>query len=130
MQRDRIYIDPADRQIYQKIKQELYFLEDKENKDLFMFALSYGYKYGSDKSLERREGFIRTEYLNEEDWTLLRALTISKFGLEKLEDPNHVLDLAERYAHGGILLLIKHIESTPIGGFEKGFEKDIMELFI
>jgi len=124
---DRVYISTEDREKYEKLKREISFLSDKDAKDLFLFAFVYGVRFNSKKALTKKEGYFRTEYLKDADKALLRIVGIFYESFEILDDLDRVLELAEKYAHAGIDILINDLKSKSIGTFEKKLELSLLE---
>jgi hypothetical protein len=125
---DRVYISTEDRDKYEKLKKEVSFLGDKDAKDLFLFAFVYGVRYNSKKTLTKKDGYFRTEYLKDEDKALLKIVAIFHESFDILNEMDKVLDLAEKYAHAGIDILINELKSKSIGTFEKKLELTLLEL--
>lgn len=125
---DRLSIEKIDKDKYEKLKDESIF-KDIDNKDLFIFAMAYGYSKNVYKSLDSKEGFVRTEYLKKEDLALINSLAIEKGSIEIIGSPEKTFQLAEQYANGGIKLLIEKINSIQYGSFDKYLEKDEFELY-
>ena len=127
---DRLYIDKKDRNLYMSLKNEEFF-KDRANKELFLFAMAIGFKYGEKLSLESREGFVRTEYLRPEDIVLMYATAVfeNNGDITVIRDKDKVCKIAEEYAHAGIRILTGKIESIQLGTFEKNFEKEMFELY-
>jgi hypothetical protein len=124
---DRLSIDKKDKVLYEKLKAEAIF--NKENKDLFIMAMTYGYKNKVRTALETKEGYVRTEYLKPEDWALINSLAIGTRSVEILSKPEDICQLAEQYAHAGIKILAAKLDSTSFGSFEKQFEKELLEMY-
>jgi len=118
-----IYRDINDIDKYDFIRKEEFFKE-KDNKDIFIFAMAFGFQNNIEMKINKRDeaGFIRTEYLDEYDWTLIKSVAIDKKGIEVLDQPEQVIEIAENYAHGGIQQLCRQIENLQFGSLEKWIE--------
>lgn len=125
---DRLYVDKEDIKLYKFLQNEELF-NGRENKDLFIIAIAFGYNNGLRKKIERREGFVRTEYLKEEDWALIYSIALDIGPIEILEDDKMIFEVIEEYAKGGIELIVDKIEKTQFGSFEKKFEKELYEIY-
>ncbi len=125
---DRLSIEKNDKVKYEKLQEENIF-KDMDNKDLFIFAMSYGYSKNVFKNLDSKEGYVRTEYLKPEDWALINSLSIDKDSVDILGNPEKTFQLAEQYANGGIKLLAEKINSIQFGSFDKYLEKDEFEIY-
>ncbi|HCF38758.1 MAG TPA: hypothetical protein DER56_06860, partial [Thermosipho africanus] len=83
--RDRFYIDVSDRDLYDKVKEEL--MDTKKNRDLFLFAVAKGFSLKLKKEIEKKEDYLRSEYLSPEDFALLYSIAIHDTGkIEIIED--------------------------------------------
>lgn len=127
---DRIYIDANDREKYEMLKNESINFKDFSTKELFLIALTYGIKYGQPEKLTKKDGFIRTEYLKDEDWAIFKAVAIYYESFEVLDNLDTVLEIVESYAHAGIVLLERDIKGSEFGSFEKRYELDLMSKLI
>jgi len=123
---DRLYIDKDDKKYYDSLAKEIFL--DKERKDQFLFALAIGFKNGINQPIKSREGFIRTEYLNSEDITLLNSIAIYHSGSSQiLCEPNEIYKIAEEYAHAGIKIIFDEATTNQPGSIFKKFELELME---
>ncbi|MBA7704059.1 hypothetical protein ES703_112857 [subsurface metagenome] len=105
------------------------FLCGKENKELFIMAMIYGFLNKSRLKLDKKEGFVREEYLNDEYRTVIKALAIKEEGgLEVLLDLQKVYSIAEEYAAGGISYLKSDVLSKKHGHYDKKLEELLVEL--
>jgi hypothetical protein len=77
------------------------------NKTAFLIAMSWGFRNRmcADGFKKHGAGWVRIEYLRPEDLALMAALQYAESGTDSLIDHEARLDLAERYAEGGALLL-------------------------
>jgi len=125
---DRLYIDDEDKELYEKIRNEIF--KNKDNKDLFLFAMAKGFKVHKRSPLQKKFGFVRTEYLLPQDRALLNAIAIYEKGSEDvLLNEEEVFQIAEEYAHYGIQILKGELETSQFGSFDKKLEKELFELF-
>jgi len=125
---DRLFIDKKDKKYYDRLKQEEMF-RYKENRHLFLLALGYGFKNDIKVQLKSKEGFVRTEYLSSENWSLIKAIAITVKSIEVLSNPELIFQIVEEYAHGGIKILFDEVQSTPFASFDKKFEKELHEIY-
>lgn len=124
---DRLSIDEKDKSLYDEIEETVFL--GQQNKDQFLFAMAYGFRHQASRSIARREGFVRAEYLAPDDEALINALAVSETGSAAvLSNRERVYEIAEQYAHGGIRLLHAQIQSTQHGSFYKVFERDMFDL--
>lgn len=128
---DRLYIDEkGDKKIYDMLKNnETFFKNDNSNKELFLFAMAFGYKYGKRLPFSKRLGYFLEKDLKYEDRVLLNSLAILETqSLDILTDKEKIFIVAEEYAHGGLKLLSEEIGPGKFGSFCKNFELKIDQL--
>lgn len=116
---DRLFIDKNDREFYKKIKREIFEgFFSKEAKDQFILAMAFGFAHKGRCSLDSRDGFFRSEYLQQKDEALINAIAIfTTDSIEVLSNKEEVYKIAEEYAHGGIRLLYEEVTSGMPGSF-------------
>jgi len=87
---------------------------EPSNRDVFIFAMAYGFQHGAFSDEVKRSGTgVRVQYLKPSDEVLMAAIDIAHSeSTEFITDPDHRYDLAERYAQGGILLLVESIQDV------------------
>ena len=124
---DRLSIDKkTDRELYDKIKKEV-FLE-MPRKDQFLFAMAFGFTYKTRRELGAKEGFFLAKDMGPRDKALINALAVAETGsVAVLANHAKVYQIAEEYAHAGIRLLHDQVTSQP-GSFYKRFERDVFEI--
>lgn len=124
--------DEQDGKRYEKLRSALQ-IEEKElqHKDIFLFALSYGFSTNVKIDIKKKVtgGFFRSETFSSEDLALIKAVAISSTGENVLNNPSLILDIAEKYAHGGIIELEKIIDDMQFGSFSKYLEGMVMKNF-
>jgi len=126
---DRLYIDKADRVLYDNdiINNEI--LYGKTRKDQFLFTMAIGFKNKVKRSLESREGFFLAKDLHTKDEALIDIVAVYDNGsvdlLHKRED---VYRIAEEYAHAGIRLLYDEVSSGQPGSYFKKLELELTKL--
>ena len=125
--RDRLYIEESKKGKYEYLKKEDIF-KDKSNKDLFLLAMVIGFKNNLRKELKRKNGFVRTEYLNEDDIALIDALGLEETdNTEFLLDQEKIFEIAEEFANTGIDFLMDQICGSDFSSIERRFEKLVIE---
>jgi hypothetical protein len=122
---DRLYIDQSDVQRYDDLEKCVRMFGKRQKKELFLTAMAIGWKNEARIPINKKQEFVRMEYLRPEDEALIYAVAISAGSVDILVDPLKVYQIAEEYAHGGITLLIAKINQP--GSFEKNFEKELLE---
>lgn len=123
---DRLSIDKkTDRELYDKMKQEVFL--DVPRKDQFLFAMAFGFMYGIRRKLGAKEGFFLAKDMGPRDEALINAVAVAETGsVAVLANQAEVYQIAEEYAHAGIRLLHDQVTSQP-GSFYKRFERDLFE---
>ena len=126
---DRLYIDRADRGLYddRTLKSEVF--AQRENRDQFLFAMCLGFKRGMRRVLNTREGFFLAKNLRPRDEALIDSIAIYETGsVDVLADREEVFRIAEEFAHTGIWLLHGEITSGQPGSFLKKLELELFDL--
>lgn len=126
---DRIFVDKEYLRDFKLLQEEKDSpLYKKDNKDVFIMAMVMGAKDGVRIPLKIKEGFFRTEYLTDEEKTLIKSIAItSENDLLILAEPNKVFQIAEEYASGGIIDLKNSIFSKQHGSYIKKLESELLE---
>jgi hypothetical protein len=102
----------------------------RENKDVFMMAMITGYKNGTHVALKAKEGFIREEYLNSEERSIIKSIAIQQEkNLSVLLDMEKVYQIAEEYAKGGVKYLKDSAFKKSGGSYIKRLESELLEEF-
>ena len=120
---DRIYVD---NDTIEKMYDVSRFLKNKNThrKDQFFVAMALGYNMGKRLKLEKRKLFFLTQFLNEQDLTLLYALAIAETNdVNVVDDLDKVYSIAEEYANAGIRKLYTMEKDSALENFSKRFEK-------
>ncbi len=128
---DRLRIRKEDLESFRLLnKERTSFLYGKENKELFIMAMIYGFLNKTRLKLDKKEGFVREEYLNDEYRTVMKAVAIKEEGaLEILLDPQKVYSIAEEYAAGGIGYLKNDVFNKKEGSYVKRLEELLVDLY-
>lgn len=124
---DRLSIEKdKDRKLYNILAKEIF--KDITRKDQFLFAMAFGYLYGTSIELGAKEGFFLAKDMGPEDEALLYALALKETdSIDLLANQAEVYRIAEQYAHGGIRHLHDQVTSKQPGSFYKRFEKDVFK---
>lgn len=127
---DRLYVRRSDIEDYDRLKEKDSPLASKDNKDLFMMAMSIGFYEGARTELGSKKDFVRIEYLTDREKSIIKAIAVAEEkGLDVLLDKKKVYSIAEEYAAGGIKLLKDKVFSGGYGSFSKKLESDLLEQF-
>lgn len=126
---DRLYIPDGFREEkYRKLLNRGSPLEGQPAKVLFILAMMKGVTTKKERDLgPKKDGYVRTSYLSDEDRALIYSVVVQKTGsLDVLADKKRVFDIAERFAAGGIQLLIDDVfNETEASTFERRLELDV-----
>lgn len=130
---DRLYINEKDRETYTMLeKEKSSFLYGRSNKELFLMAMIYGIMNNrKNKKFEKRFGFVRAEYLNDEDNSnsIINAVAIKETNsLDVLLNKQEVYRIAEEYANGGLPYLKKDVFSKKEGRYVKRLEERLVDV--
>lgn len=126
---DRLHIEHNDRELYtKKISDFDEIFKKKNNKELFLFAMAYGFKNKMRVPFKRRDGFFLEKDLKPDDVSLLNAVALYETNsVDTLLDKGKIYQIAEEYAHAGIRLLVDRIDAIEFVSFWKHFEKELFE---
>ena len=125
---DRLYINKKDKDLYSQLLGKNGPFEGKDNKHIFMLSLAYGYKYGKKTDIVEREGMVRTEYLDKNEKSMIKAIGIAeKNSLNTLIDKKLLFNIAENYANTGLHILYEEAFSNGVN-FDLYFKKLESEL--
>lgn len=126
---DRVNIRKLDRRIYERLTGNDSPFAKKEAKELFMMAMVLGFCNGTKVELDTKEGYVRTEYLSDEQKSVIKAIAVADRGdLTILLDKKEVFSIVEKYAAGGIALLKDEVFSE-YGSYSKILESELLDEF-
>ncbi len=103
-----IHIDDSKKADFEHLRDSL----SVENKVAFLIAMTYGYKHDMRAPIEKRLGWTRTSYLDDEDKCLVSAIALASGSPANTHSLAKSLSIAEEYARGGITLLKDLWESS------------------
>jgi len=128
---DRLCVDKEDLADFRMLLEEKDSpLYKRENKDVFVMAMTTGYKNGARLPLKTREGFIREEYLSVEERSIIKSIAIQQDkNLSILLDMEKVCQIAEEYARGGIKYLKDSVFQKSHGAYPKRLEAELLDEF-
>lgn len=121
---DRVFIRKQDREVYQTIRTQEGDLQGASNADLFLMAMMLGYDKSSKENINVMEkespklndGLIRTASFNTDAWDLIKSFAVHiDQDVNVLANTNRMLDIAQRYANEGILILNKKYNEDKHG---------------
>ena len=126
---DRVYVEKSAIKDFERLREDSPF-KGRENKELFLLAMSTGFHEGSLKKLEKKEGFVRTEYFSPEEKAVIKSIAIRKEGgLNVLLDKKKVYSIAEEYAAAGIKILSEKVFGGEYGSYIKKLESDLVQIY-
>lgn len=127
---DRLFIRKSYEKDFKDLLEKDSPLCKKDSKHIFMMAMVMGFHKGSKVELDKRQEFVRTEYLNDDEISLIKAIAINEENdLNILLDEEKVYSIAEKYASGGIKYLKEMVLGKEGGSFFKKFENFLVEKF-
>lgn len=128
---DRLHVDKEDIKDFRLLLEEKDSpLYKRENKDVFIMSVVTGYKNGIRLPLKSKEGFIREEYLNVEERSIIKSIAIQEDkNLSILLDMEKVYQIAEEYAKGGIKYLKDAVFQKSHGSYIKRLEAELLDEF-
>jgi dnd system-associated protein 4 len=102
----------------------------RTNKDVFFMAMLVGLKNGVRLPLQSKQEYVREEYLNDDERTIIKSIAISEEkDLSVLVDKGRVYQIAEEYAAGGIKYLKNSAFKRQHGSYVKELEGELLEEF-
>lgn len=121
-------IRKSDEKYYDALKDKDSPFAGKENKELFMMAMVIGFRDGARRKFGTKKSFVRTEYLNPRENSIIKAIAVAQEGnLEVLLNKRKVFSIAEEFAAGGIKLLRERVFSRGYGSYIKKLESDLVD---
>lgn len=125
---DRLYVERADVNSFNRLKENDSPFAGCQNKEIFLAAMVFGFYQGVKVDLKSKEGYVREEYLHPEDKALINAIAILEEGdLKVLLDKQKVYSIAEKYATGGIEgLKARALGIEEYGSYSKKLESDML----
>ena len=106
---------------YNALKEKSQLFDDKDNTDIFLFAMALGFKNKVRKRLTNPYPVINCNGFDAKARALIVSLAISENGIAAISDRNEIRRIAEEYANGGFIELDRMVKG-------KGSKKVIMEL--
>ena len=128
---DRLFIRKSDKKNYKDLLEDRESLfKGKGNKRVFLMAMITGFRDGSRIQLDKKFGFVRTEYLNSEEISIIKAVAVAEKGdLDAVLNKKEVFSIAEEYAASGIRLLKDRVFSGEYGSYAKKLEESLVTAF-
>lgn len=127
---DRVYIDLDDRPKYHQLENEHFFKNNKENKELFLFAMAVGFKYDRPLPINKREGYILYIRFTPEEMALINAVAFYHTDdIKILNSKQAAFKIAEEYANAGIKIITDELNSSAYGDFSRRIEKRLNGVF-
>jgi len=124
---DRLHVAIEDRKIYEKIRDFDEIFKKKNNKEIFIFAMAYGFKNQARVPFNKKEGFFLEKDLKPYDISMLNAVALYETNsVDALLDKGEIYRISEEYAHAGIRLLVDQIDNLEFVSFWKKFEKELL----
>jgi dnd system-associated protein 4 len=97
-------------------------------KDIFLYAMAYGYRHGLSEDLEKPRPNIPLSVFSEEEQWLIKSIAVSEASsLEILSDEKSVYETAERYANGALETIYAEVFGGKPGEPYKRMMQDIWD---
>ena len=128
---DRLFCEKGDKEnFYDKISESEAFFKGKDRRDQFLYAMAVGVRNRMKQPLSRTDGMFNTRDLSGEDEALLYAVAILDTGsFDILNDIASVYRIAEEYAHAGVQIIAKELETVQYGSYSKQLELGSIEIY-
>lgn len=99
-------------------------LKGRSTKEAFFLAAVLGFKKGHRISIKGgKKSYVRTEFLDKKDKTLMNAIAIKEMGNpDIIDDQKEVFNIVEEYANAGFRELKDMVFEKNTGSFLKKFE--------
>ncbi|MBI5002095.1 hypothetical protein HZC31_01805 [Candidatus Woesearchaeota archaeon] len=119
-------LDKENQDDYKKI-QKTDFFKGKDLKDIFIFSMALGFKYGMRQKVPKKYPLINASVSRKETW-LIASIAVKEEGVKILKDTAKMRNIAEEFAHAGFQILKKRFleqaEENPV----KRIEKELLDL--
>lgn len=126
---DRILIGEGDREIYERLKKTSFF-EGKDNKDIFLMALAWGFHNGQSSPITNKETFFLLNTLEDHERSIIHAIAVyKKDDVEILLNKKEVYNIAQEYGSAGVRLLDEMISDKEEADFVKRLELMLIDEF-
>ena len=118
-------------QQFQNLKKEKdSLLFNRSAKEVFIMSMTMGFYNDNKIALESKKEFVRIEYLNDKEKSLIKAIAVFDEGnIDVLLDKKKVYSIAEEYAAGGIQHLVDDMLKEQEGSATKKLETQLVEEF-
>lgn len=105
-----------------------------KNRDKFIFVMSYGYHNNVFMPLENKDtgGYWRFDESYPGDKAFIFAVALKYKGqlsVDNEEKIKEIVDIAEKFAHGGIQLLYQEFFNTQSFSYWNKMERDLYDLY-
>lgn len=127
---DRILIGKGDREIYEKLK-SINFFQEKDNKDIFMMALIWGFHEGKRKKVQNAETFFLLNTLEDADEAIMNAIAVyENKDIDIFLSKKELYKIIQEYGSAGIRLLeSQFFEKDDGNGFIRELESILLKKF-
>jgi hypothetical protein len=127
---DRLFVEKNELKNFKLLQEEKDSpLYKKENKDVFMMALMMGLKNGARLPLRNKEGFIREDYLSNDEKSIIKAIAVNaEENLSVLLNLEKIYQIAEEYAAGGIKYLVDSVFKKQHGSYATRLETELIDI--
>jgi dnd system-associated protein 4 len=97
-------------------------------KDIFLYAMAYGYRHGLREEIEKpRPNIPLSAFSDEEKWLIKAVAVDEKSSLEVLSNEKQVYEIAEEYANGALEIIYSEVFGGKPGEPYKRMMQDLWE---
>jgi hypothetical protein len=111
---------------YNNLKEKSQLFEDKENTDIFLFAMALGVKNKEKKKLVAPYPVINCTGFDSKARALITSVAISEKGIEVISDRNEIRRIAEEYANAGFAELDRIVKGKSTRKVVTELEEEIV----
>lgn len=118
-------------EVYEKLRtDELSPFSGATYKDIFLYAMAYGYRHSFREELQKPQPNIPLSAFSEEEKWVVKAIAVDEMGkLEVLSDKRKVYEIAEQYANGALDAIYTEVLGGKPGEPYKRMVQDVWDEF-
>src|SRR3989344_2475510 len=121
-------IEKSDQITYNQLEQSNEIFKDKSHKDIFMMALTLGFKNKLSKKMNKPYPLINCSSFSSRDCWVIAAIAVQDKGLAVLNDMTEMRKIAEGYANAGFEILQKKLLEEKPGDVLNHLEAEMIEI--
>lgn len=120
-------IEKSDQEKYNELRDNNEIFEETSHLDIFMMALSLGWKNQIKEELDNRYPLVNTQSMSDDKAWMVAAIAIQEEGVSVLDDLTQVRRIADQYANGGFPILLDKLKEGQPGSELKRFMTEMVE---